>query len=95
MSARSISTGPGPFFITATTPVLPTPVVTSKPSFCASAASRAARAHLLHAQFGMGVKIAVQRHQRRHVLADGLGERIGQRRHGGNGGEEREGHDTA
>jgi hypothetical protein len=42
MSARSISTGPGPFLITATTPVLPTPVVTSKPSFFASAAIFAA-----------------------------------------------------
>jgi len=39
MSARIISTGPAPFVITATTPVLPTPVVTSKPSFLASAAS--------------------------------------------------------
>ena len=33
------STGPGPFFITATTPVLPTCSVTSKPSFRISAAS--------------------------------------------------------
>ena len=28
-SVRNITVGPGPFFITATMPVLPTPVVTS------------------------------------------------------------------
>ena len=31
-SVRSITVGPGPFFRTPTTPVLPTPVVTSKPA---------------------------------------------------------------
>ena len=41
MSARSISTGPGPFFITATTPDLPTFSVTVKPSLRTSAASLA------------------------------------------------------
>ena len=41
ISARISRVGPGPFFITATTPVLPTPVVTWKPSFFASAASLA------------------------------------------------------
>ena len=42
MSARSSNTGPGPFSITATTPVPPTPVVTVKPSRRASAAISAA-----------------------------------------------------
>ena len=41
MSARISSVGPGPFFITATTPVLPTFSVTVKPSLRASAASLA------------------------------------------------------
>ena len=64
MSARSISTGPGPFSITATTPVPPTPVVTVKPSRRASAAMQAGAARLLHAELGIGVEIAVERHQR-------------------------------
>ena len=42
MSARSSSTGPGPFSMTATTPVPPTPVVTVKPARRASSAIRAA-----------------------------------------------------
>ena len=42
MSARSSRIGPGPFAITATTPVPPTPVVTVKPARRASAAMRAA-----------------------------------------------------
>lgn len=32
MSARSITVGPAPFFSNPTTPVLPTPVVTSNPA---------------------------------------------------------------
>ena len=42
MSVRISSTGPGPFFMTATTPVRPTPVVTVYPAFRASAAIAAA-----------------------------------------------------
>ena len=38
MSARSITTGPGPLRIMATTPCPPTPVVTSNPAFFASEA---------------------------------------------------------
>ena len=33
MSARSITVGPSPLRSSPTTPVLPTPVVTSKPAF--------------------------------------------------------------
>ena len=41
MSARISSTGPGPFFITATSPVLPTCSVTWKPSLRICGASKA------------------------------------------------------
>ena len=42
MSARIITSGPGPFFMIATTPVPPTPSVTSKPAWRSSVARRAA-----------------------------------------------------
>ena len=41
-SVRNMTVGPAPFFMIATTPVLPTPVVTSKPSAFMRAASFAA-----------------------------------------------------
>ena len=67
MSARSSSTGPGPFSITATTPVPPTPVVTVKPARRASSAMRRGAARLLHRQLGIGVEVAIEGHQLRHV----------------------------
>ena len=69
MSARISSTGPGPFFITATTPVLPTCLGHLEAELAHLRRELGRRAHLLHRQLGVGVEVAIERHQLRHVAA--------------------------
>ena len=60
-SVRSITVGPAPFFMIATMPVLPTPVVTSKPSAFMRAASFAAVCVSWNAELGVLVQVLVER----------------------------------
>ena len=67
MSARYQSVGPGPFFSTPTTPVLPIPVVTVKPSFFSSAATMPAVRVSVKASSGWRVQVLERRLEPRRV----------------------------
>jgi hypothetical protein len=64
-----MTVGPSPFSSTATTPVRPTPSVTSKPS--ARAFGELGRGlDFLEAEFGIGVQILIKGNEFGHVLRD-------------------------
>ena len=78
MSARMASTGPGrPPSIRPTTPVRPMPVRWLMPSRVEFARDDAGGAHLLEAEFRMGVDVAADLDQRRFDALGGVADRGG------------------
>jgi hypothetical protein len=79
ISVRSITVGPGPFFRIATTPVPPTPVVTSKPSLLGELGQLGRGLVLVEPEFRVAVQVLVQALDRRVVGVELLGQRRRQR----------------
>ena len=60
MSARSMTVGPSPLRSTPTTPVPPTPLLTSQPAHSSCSAALAAGALLVVRELRMGMEVAVE-----------------------------------